>query len=143
MIIRSFKPGDEEQVTALWGELLYDGRPHNTPEHSLRLKLAKDPDLLVVAEVNGQIIGTAMGGYDGHRGWIYSVGVKPDCQRHGVGRAPIMRLEELLIERGAPKINLQVRVDNDRVVGFYQRLGYVVEPRVSMGKVVYRPDVSP
>ena len=120
------------------GELLYDGRPHNSPEHSLALKLAIDPELLVVAEVDGRIIGTAMGGYDGHRGWIYSVAVKPDFQRHGVGRALITRLEELLIERGAPKINLQVRVNNDRVVGFYVRLGYMVEPRVSMGKVVYR-----
>jgi ribosomal protein S18 acetylase RimI-like enzyme len=142
MQIRSFISGDEEQVMQLWRELLFDGRPHNTPEHSLRLKLTKDPELLVVAEVEGRIIGTAMGGYDGHRGWIYSVAVKPECQRHGVGRALVLGLEELLIERGAPKINLQVRTHNDRVVGFYERLGYVVEPRVSLGKVVYR-DPSP
>jgi ribosomal protein S18 acetylase RimI-like enzyme len=137
MNIRSFAAGDEEQVMQLWNELLFDGRPHNTPAHSLQLKLAKDPELLVIAELEGRIIGTAMGGYDGHRGWIYSVAVKPECQRHGVGRALLQRLETLLIERGAPKINLQVRTANDRVVGFYERLGYVIEPRVSMGKVVF------
>jgi ribosomal protein S18 acetylase RimI-like enzyme len=140
MNIRSFAAGDAQQVVALWREVLFDGQPHNAPDYSLRLKLAHDTELLVVAEVEGRIVGAAMGGFDGHRGWIYSVAVRPECQRQGVGRALIARLEELLIERGAPKINLQVRLANDRVVGFYQRLGYVVEPRVSMGKIVYRGD---
>jgi ribosomal protein S18 acetylase RimI-like enzyme len=140
MDVRSFANGDAQQVVALWREVLFDGQPHNAPEHSLRLKLAHDSELLVVAELEGRIVGTAMGGFDGHRGWIYSVAVRPECQRQGVGRALIERLEELLVASGAPKINLQVRLANDRVVGFYQRLGYVVEPRVSMGKIVFRSD---
>ena len=44
------------------------------------------------------------------------------------------RVEEDLARRGCPKLNLQVRATNPEVIAFYERLGYAVEDRVSMGK---------
>jgi ribosomal protein S18 acetylase RimI-like enzyme len=79
-----------------------------------------------------------MGGYDGHRGWVYSVAVRPQHRRRGIGRALLARLEAALIERGCLKVNLQVRASNAEVIAFYERLGYVVEERVSMGKRLYQ-----
>lgn len=73
-------------------------------------------------------------GYDGHRGWLYTVAVRPDVQRRGIGRALVQRAEESLAALGCPKVNLQVMTSNAAVVGFYERLGYGVEERISMGK---------
>ena len=78
-----------------------------------------------------------MGGYDGHRGWVYSVAVHPKHRRRGIGGAFIRQLEAALAERGCLKVNLQVRATNAEVVAFYEKLGYVVEERISMGKRLY------
>lgn len=78
-----------------------------------------------------------MGGYDGHRGWIYAVAVSPDRQRGGVASALLRHLEAALERRGCLKVNLQVRATNAQVIAFYEALGYEVEERVSMGKRLY------
>ena len=134
MTIRPYDSADESQVVALWNAALPDSAPHNEPARVIRQKLAVDRELFLVAEDSGRIIGTAMGGYDGHRGWIYSVAVDSSARRQGVGRALLQALERLLGKRGCLKVNLQVRASNAGVVDFYRRLGYTVEERVSMGK---------
>ena len=137
MQIRPYEDQDERQVIGLWGEVLPDSAPHNEPTTALRQKLAVERDLLFVAVSDGAVIGTVMGGYDGHRGWVYSVAVSPGERRKGVGSALLRRLEEALAARGCLKVNLQVRASNAGVVAFYERLGYAVEERVSMGKRLY------
>ena len=91
-------------------------------------------DLFYVADVDATVIGTVMGGYDGHRGWIYSLAVSPDRRRQGVATALMTHREQALAHRGCPKINLQMLASNQGVVAFYKNLGYKVEERVSMGK---------
>lgn len=75
-----------------------------------------------------------MSGYDGHRGWLYSLAVLPEHRHAGIGSALVLHAEKALLSRGCLKINLQVVESNSQVVTFYQALGYAVEPRVSMGK---------
>jgi hypothetical protein len=77
-----------------------------------------------------------MGGYDGHRGWIYSLAVDPAHRQQKVGTALIRHVERALAEAGSPKINLQVHSANAGAVAFYEKLGYRVEERISMGKVL-------
>lgn len=77
-----------------------------------------------------------MAGYDGHRGWLYTIAVSPQYQRRGVGSKLVRHAERVLIAMGCLKINLQVRVSNAEVVEFYRKLGYLVEERISMGKLV-------
>ena len=96
-----------------------------------------DPNLFFVADIAGTVVGTVMGGYDGHRGWIYSVATDPGHRRQGIGSALLRRVETALIERGCLKVNLQVRTSNAAVIAFYEKLGYAVEDRVSMGKCLY------
>jgi ribosomal protein S18 acetylase RimI-like enzyme len=87
--------------------------------------------------VEGAVVGTVMGGYDGHRGWVYSVAVRSMHRRAGIGTALLRRLEQALVERGCLKVNLQVRVSNAEIVAFYHSLGYAVEELISMGKRLY------
>jgi ribosomal protein S18 acetylase RimI-like enzyme len=77
-----------------------------------------------------------MGGYDGHRGWVYSLAVSPPARRRGVGTALMAHLERELAARGCPKVNLQVLASNAGTVRFYEKVGYAVEERVSMGKLL-------
>ena len=91
----------------------------------------------MVAEADGRVVGTVMGGYDGHRGWIYSLAVD-DCERHrGIGSALVDNIERALKALGCLKVNLQVVSTNSGVVEFYEKLGFSVEDRISMGKRLY------
>jgi ribosomal protein S18 acetylase RimI-like enzyme len=137
MQIRTYHDSDEAAVVALWNDALPDSAPHNDPAASIRKKVAVDRDLFLVADIEGAIVGTVLGGYDGHRGWIYSVAVDRRHRRQGIGGALIRRLEAALVERGCLKVNLQVRASNEEVVAFYAELGYAVEERISMGKRLY------
>ncbi|MCI0463870.1 MAG: GNAT family acetyltransferase [Gemmataceae bacterium] len=137
MHIRPYQDSDQQAVIALWNAVLPDSAPHNDPATVIRQKLAVERDLFFVADVAGAVVGTVMGGYDGHRGWVYAVAVQPQHRRQGIGRTLIHRLEVALAARGCLKVNLQVRVSNAEVIAFYEKLGYAVEERVSMGKRLY------
>jgi ribosomal protein S18 acetylase RimI-like enzyme len=132
--IRAFDERDREAVAALWREVFPDAPPWNEPLGDIERKLAIQRELFFVARVSGDVVGTAMGGYDGHRGWVYYVAVSPRHRRRGIGAALMRAVEEALLERGCRKLNLQVRSANRGAVAFHRRLGYEVEDRISMGK---------
>jgi ribosomal protein S18 acetylase RimI-like enzyme len=136
MEIRPYEEADEAAVAALWREVFPDEPAHNVPEEVIARKLGVQRELFFVAVEGGGVVGTAMAGYDGHRGWVYAVAVKPSHRRRGVGAALMARVEEGLRAAGCPKLNLQVRASNRQAVAFYERLGYAVEDRVSMGKLL-------
>jgi hypothetical protein len=137
MLIRPYKDSDQEAVTALWGEVLPGSAPHNDPALSIRKKLAVERDLFLVAILDEAVVGTLMGGYDGHRGWLYSLAVDSRHRRRGIGTALVRWMETALIERGCLKVNLQILASNAEVTAFYENLGFCVEERVSMGKRLY------
>lgn len=132
--VRPYQSADEDELVQLWG-LVFPGAPaHNDPRNDIRMKLDIQPELLFVAVTDNQIIGSAMSGFDGHRGWVYYVAVHPEYRRRGIGSALMKKVESELIDMGCPKINLQIRADNHQVKLFYESLGYDVEDRISMGK---------
>lgn len=133
MEIRPYKPGDEAAVIALWDRcgLL---RPWNDPKKDIQRKLSVRPDLFLVGLIDGDIVATAMAGYEGHRGWINYLGVCPQHQRRGLGRAIMEAAEQRLRDCGCPKINLQVRTSNQQAIEFYQSIGFTIDPVVSLGK---------
>lgn len=133
MEIRVFQQQEIEEVITLWErcDLL---RPWNDPELDIERKLQYDADLFLVAVVAGEIVGSVMGGYDGHRGAAYYLAVHPDYRGRGFANALMNRLEKKLIARGCPKINLQVRDDNDIVLGFYEKLDYEINDVMVLGK---------
>ncbi len=133
MHIRAFQLADESAVIALWQscDLL---RPWNDPHKDIQRKLAVNPEWFLVGELDDEIIASVIAGYEGHRGWLNYLAVAPEYQRSGLGRAIITEAESLLRAAGCPKINLQIRSSNQGVIDFYQRLGYLTDDLVSMGK---------
>jgi ribosomal protein S18 acetylase RimI-like enzyme len=136
MNIRVYESSDERSVIDLWKQVFGYSAPHNEPGFSIRKKLQVQPELLFVAMEDGTLAGTVMGGYDGHRGWIYSLAVSPRYRRRGIGVALVRHVEKALGELGCPKVNLQVLADNRQIIAFYQKLGYAVEERINLGKLL-------
>ncbi len=124
------------QLMGLWEAVFGYDTAHNSPGLAIDKKLALADGLLFVALIDGCVVGSVMAGYDGHRGWLYSVAVDAAQQKQGLGSALVRHAEAALAERGCMKVNLQVRTGNEAVTAFYESLGYRVEPRVSMGKLI-------
>lgn len=139
MNIRSFQLADQESVIELWSRCGLV-RPWNDARKDIARKLAVQPELFLVLEIDGAITGTVMAGYEGHRGWINYLAVDPAAQRRGVGRTLMAEAERLLRMRGCPKINLQVRRENREALGFYERIGFSEDAVVSLGKRLERDD---
>lgn len=131
--IRPFRAPDEAGVVGLW-HLCDLTRPWNDPHQDIASKLRTQPELFLVGVARGEIVGSVMAGYDGHRGWMYYLGVDPRYRRSGLGRALVGEAERLLGERGCAKVNLQVRRENLAAVGFYEAIGYREDDVISFGK---------
>jgi len=131
--IRTFSPDDSAAVIRLW-QACDLTRPWNDPQKDIRRKLDVADTLFLVAEKNGEITGSVMGGYDGHRGWINYLAVDPAYRKAGIGRALMDAVEKRLLALGCPKVNLQVRAGNTAVIAFYQSIGFVEDNAVSLGK---------
>ena len=141
MEIRSFQEADREGVVGLWRTVFPDAPARNDPLLDIQRKLSVQPELFLVALLGSTLVGSCMAGFDGHRGWVHLVAVAPGFRRRGVGAALMRRAEALLAEMGCPKLNLQVRVSSPDAVPFYESLGFQVEERISMGKVL-APEVG-
>ncbi len=135
--IRPYQLADEPAVIALWREC--DLLRWSDPKKDIARKLEVNPEWFLVGELRGQVIGTCMVGYEGHRGWINLLAVASAHQRGGHGRALVAEAERILRAAGCPKLNLQVRTTNAAVIGFYRRLGFQVDDVVSLGRRL-RPD---
>ncbi|GAA5163319.1 GNAT family acetyltransferase [Viridibacterium curvum] len=139
MEIRVFRPEDEAAVIALW-EACGLTRPWNDPRRDIARKLAVDPELFFVGELGGRVVASVMAGYEGHRGWVNYLAVAPALQGQSLGRQLMAHVETALIERGCPKINLQIRSSNAAVLAFYRSLGYGQDDVISLGKRLIADD---
>jgi ribosomal protein S18 acetylase RimI-like enzyme len=134
--VRAYREADESAVSSLWEMAFPDDAPRNAPDRIIRQKLTTQRELFLVGVLDERVVATVLGGYDGHRGWIYHLVVHPEHRRTGFGRELMQTAERHLRALACPKINLQVRTDNGAVVAFYESLGYTIEERLSLGKVI-------
>lgn len=134
--IRRYKPDDEAAVVAIWMASFGYTAPHNDPHLSIARKVAFQSELFFVAVIDEMVVGTVMGGYDGHRGWIYSLAVADGMRGEGIGTSLVKHVENELRELGCVKVNLQALEENEVVVAFYERLGFGIERRINLGKTL-------
>jgi ribosomal protein S18 acetylase RimI-like enzyme len=138
VIIRVFDEQDTQDVLALWAQAFPEyatpGKPQRDPRLSIRNKLAMQPEFFFVGLLEERLIGTVMVGYDGHRGWMYSLAVAEDERGNGYARALVEHAERALAAIGCPKLNLQVMANKPETRAFYAKLGYQMDEVVSFGK---------
>lgn len=77
-----------------------------------------------------------MAGFDGHRGWLYAVGVSSKYRRSGIGTELVKFAIDQLKDIGCIKVNIQIRSTNTEVAAFYKSLGFSIEDRLSMGAFI-------
>jgi ribosomal protein S18 acetylase RimI-like enzyme len=137
--LREFADADEAAVVALWRRCGLV-RPWNDPHKDIARKRRVQRELFLVGEQDGAIVGSVMGGYEGHRGWVNYLAVDDAHRRAGLGRALMAEVEARLRALGCPKLNLQVRDDNAGALAFYERIGFARDASVSLGKRLERDD---
>ena len=127
MVYRAMEAADYDNVLALWESAGGDGvRVDLTVDSREAIEgfLARGPGLSQVCEVDGRIIGTALCGQDGRRGYLYHIVVSPECRRRGVATELIGRSLDKLREEGIVKCHLFVFRTNERAALFYEGTGW-------------------
>ena len=130
--LRDVTAADGDALRALWREAGF--RSVGDDDRSLAAFAARNPGLLLVATADGQVVASALGGWDGRRGWIYHVATAKAFRRKGIATRLVRRLEQRLRAAGAPKVNAIVRDENEDARAFWIRLGYELAPTNQFGR---------
>jgi ribosomal protein S18 acetylase RimI-like enzyme len=135
ILVRDMRDKDAEHVIAVW-HASGVARPWNDPATDIAFARRDLHSTILVADLAGRIVATAMVGEDGHRGWVYYVAADPEYQGRGLGRTMMNAAETWLAKRGVWKVQLLVRGDNAAVKKFYEHLGYLDTGSICFQKVI-------
>ena len=133
MELRTYREGDGDRLRTFWLTCGIKIRPGDD-DASLARFAERNPGLLLLAEEDGHLVGSALAGWDGRRGWLYHVAVHKDERRRGIGRQLVAELEARLRAIGCAKLNLIVWDDNTWAMRFWEALGYRREKTVEYAK---------
>ena len=131
--VREFRAGDGAAIRAFWEASGIRIRPGDD-DRSLAAFAERNPGLFLLALDDQGLAATALGGWDGRRGWLYHVAVRADERRHGLGARLVRVIEQRLRERGCPKVNLIVWNDNAAAMEFWKANGYTRATTVEFEK---------
>jgi ribosomal protein S18 acetylase RimI-like enzyme len=122
-IIRRAVQRDLEPVLGLWAAAGSLPSVTDTREGLLAL-LATDEDALLLAVLNGTVIGSLIAAWDGWRGSFYRLAVHPEHRRRGIGTALLREGERRLRARGAVRLTAILASTDPVAVGFWEAVGY-------------------
>ena len=132
VVVREYRTGDGDGLRLLWDDAGF--RSLGDDDASLRTFAGRNPGSFLVALKGSVVVGSAMGGWDGRRGWIYHVATSPDQRRDGLATRLVRLLEEHLRALGCRKVNVIVRDDNQAGAAFWESLGYTTASARQMGR---------
>ena len=134
--IRKFQmPQDYQPAAQLWQSMekgVHVGASDSAEE--IEKKLLRDPDLFLVAELDGALIGTVIGGFDGRRGFIYHLAVHADHREQGIASSLMEEVERRLRIKGCRRCYLFVTPDNPEAMRYYERRGWIVMDNLPYAK---------
>jgi ribosomal protein S18 acetylase RimI-like enzyme len=132
-MVEPLSPADADDAVALWTQAGLT-RPWNDAGADFRRAVAGPASEVLGVRRDGALVGAAMVGHDGHRGWVYYLAVADAARGEGLGRELMVAAEAWLVERDIPKIQFMVRNDNTAVLEFYDHLGYATQDCLVLGR---------
>lgn len=127
--IRPAATADIDAILALWYSIDRHTALPDKPEY-LQQFLDFAPDLFLVAEADGRIVGTVIGGWDGWRGHIARLATDPSMRRSGVAKVLVRDVEARLRTKGAQRIYALVDKLSPPAEPFWRSMGYVLNENV-------------
>ena len=134
LIIRDIRASDGDELRRLWASVGF--RSVGDDDRGLARLARRNPGLVLVASEGARIVGSALGAFDGRRGWIYHVATAETHRRQGVASKLVDRIEAGLADLGCPKVNVVVRHESESGRAFWKARGYAVSPAKHFGKAL-------
>jgi ribosomal protein S18 acetylase RimI-like enzyme len=123
-VLRGASAADLEGLLAMWAEAAENNsRPPDT-RAAVAALLDRDPDALILAEHDGELIGSIIAGWDGWRCHLYRLAVRPAWRKQGVGSALLSAAENRFEALGAARIDAMVLDSNDLGQYLWRASGY-------------------
>jgi|GEM_PF-769802 ribosomal protein S18 acetylase RimI-like enzyme len=132
VVIREMRTVDGDALRALWRDAGFGSLGDD--DRSLARLARRNPGLVLVAADGSRVVGSALGAWDGRRGWIYHVVTAPSHRRRGIATKLIDQIETALVSLGCPKANVMIRPDSDEGAEFWTARGYAVSTSRQFGK---------
>jgi ribosomal protein S18 acetylase RimI-like enzyme len=127
--IREGAAEDAPIVLRLWRDA--DSAPSKTDdERAIRTLLSRDPGALLIAESEGEPIGTLIVGWDGWRGGLYRLAVLPGWRRRGIARLLVTEAQDRLRRMDVRRVAAMVITEHEHAAAFWRAVGYEADPRL-------------
>jgi len=132
LVIREIRASDGDELRKLWKSV--DFKATGDDDRSLARLVRRNPGLVLVATEGGRIVGSALGAFDGRRGWLYHVATAETHRRQGVASKLVDRIEASLADLGCPKVSVNVGDEREAARSFWKSRGYAMSPARQFGK---------
>jgi ribosomal protein S18 acetylase RimI-like enzyme len=140
MEFEKFSIKDYDRVLEIWKETELSVVSSDSKKQVERM-IKRNPRLCFVGRVNNKIIGVVMGGFDGRRGYVHHLAVDPDYQNRGFGRLIMKELMERFSTLKVHKVHLFVEKRNEKVINFYENLGWNLRDDLIMMSYIPNEDI--
>ena len=119
---------DIERVLSIW-ETSGAGRTPTDNVHDVKRAIAEPQLEFLVAEVDGRVVGTIMGGFDGWRGAISRLAVEASYRRRGIGQALLAEVEERFDRNGVSVVTALVEKDHPWAMAYWDATDFTLDER--------------
>ncbi|MFL6513448.1 MAG: GNAT family N-acetyltransferase [Chthoniobacterales bacterium] len=140
VVIRPFQIEDYDAAARLWSEAEGVEISEGDSKKDIAHYLEKNPNLSRTAECAGVLVGVALAGHDGRRGYIYHLAVDPRVHQQGVGRRLVAECLAALAKLGLQRALILVADDNARAQEFWRRCGWEEIPEAKLMGIDLLPD---
>jgi ribosomal protein S18 acetylase RimI-like enzyme len=125
-LLRTGTAADIDAALALW-KRAETGPSSTESADAVRWLLDRDPEALLLADAEGEIVGSLIVGWDGWRGTFYRLAVDPAHRRRGLATTLVRAGDERLRSLGAHRLNAIVESEEDDAMAFWASAGYELQ----------------
>lgn len=131
IVIREFRMDDYDVLITLWNEAQLSYKPKGRDSRDkIEQEIKQGNAIFLVAEVNGRLIGSILGTYDGRKSWINRLAVAPEFRRRGIAKKLVAEVENRFSKLGIEIIACLIEEWNTQSMQVFARLGYKKHPDI-------------